>query len=566
MAKSTTQAQEDKVSKVVGDFSQHWDYVSGSYHDTWQNCWKLYNNQRVNEGYQGVTNTFVPITFSTIETMVAALATGKPKFNYVPIRPGQTQDTRSLNQLLDYYWDCDKWNLKVSIWLRSMLTYGTGVMYIYWDIDKPRLLNIPLRDFFVDPTATSMEDARYAGRRFLTTKAQLQEVEVVDVQTGELKPRYQNLDNIVSDAETGDNTDREEKDQWLGSTLSGDARKEQIEVIEYWTKDKCYSVANRTTLIEEKPNPYKVQAMYRKEKNPKGIVPFIVQRDYYDDSLFYGKGEVEPILPAQELLNDLTNQNTDAITFSLNQMYTIDPKYADYIDKIENLPGAVYPFEAGTLNPIPTGMVPPQAFNERMNIKTEIRETTAASEITKGVQQDTGNITATEVNAQLAQAGQRFAVKVAQVENDGYHELGKLVFRMVKLFIDAPIGVPTPGSQDTTFDPVEYVGEYEPRVELDITSNQMREKQTEEYTKIYSTMVGNPMIDQNELTRLFLTKTTDLEPDEIDKLLPQQMGQMPGMPPAANQMVDPAMQGQPGMDMAQMGMGNGQAPAVPQLQ
>jgi hypothetical protein len=37
------------------------------------------------------------------------------------------------------------------------------------------------------------------------------------------------------------------------------------------------------------------------------------------------------------------------VTYVLNPMYTLDPKYADKINEVESVPGAVYPFEAGTL-------------------------------------------------------------------------------------------------------------------------------------------------------------------------------------------------------------------------
>lgn len=545
----TVSPDQDIVSQVTHDFEEHWEYVDSSYHDTWENCWLLYNNQRIEDlrGYNGITDTFVPITFSTIETMVSALTNGKPKFNFVPTKPGQTQETEPLNQLLDYYWDCDKWGMKVNVWLRNMLVYGTGILYIYWDIDKPRLINVPLRDFFIDPRATSIADALYVGRRYLTTKEQLTEMQVVDPATGEMKPRFKNLDNVVdSQTDGGTTTDREEKDMLMGSTLA--EKDGQIEVIEWWDKDKCYSVANRSVLIESSDNIYKLQAQMMKHTIPKGLVPFVAQRDYYDESLFYAKGEIEPIMQSQELLNDITNQNNDAIAFAINPMFTLDPKYADQIDEVENIPGSVYPFEQNTLNPVTMASIPQDAFQERLNIKNEIRETTAASEITKGNAQDSGDVTATEVNAQLAQSGQRFGVKVTQIENDGFNELGKLVFAMIKLFIIKPTEVPTQSPKETMFDPVEFVGEYEPRVQLDVTSQQNQAKQAASYTNMYSVMVGNPMVNQEELTRVYFTNVTQLEPDEIDKLLQVQnpaMGQMgiPGSPPGGVPPMTPELPG-----------------------
>ena len=140
-----------------------------------------------------------------------------------------------------------------------------------------------------------------------------------------MKPKYNNLDEVSEGKNgSGDNTDKEEKDMWYGSTVSD--TDDQVEVLEYWTKDRVITVANRSTVIEDTENYFKSKARKNGNRFPKGLYPFCSLRDYTDASLFYAKGEVDFIADQQELLNDLTNQNIDSITFSLNQMYTLDPK------------------------------------------------------------------------------------------------------------------------------------------------------------------------------------------------------------------------------------------------
>lgn len=548
----TTDAVEDTtedsniVGKVIEGFEAADEYVSSSYKKTWEDCWKLYNNIRTEDGaaYDGIASTFVPMTFSTIETMVSAIVGGKPKFGFVATTKDQEQDTKVLTAKLDYYWDCDKWSIKTINWVRNVLMYGTGIVYLWWDIDRPRMINVPLRDFFIDPTASTLEEAAYIGRRFLTTIDELESYQVVDPKTGKMMPMYTNLDKIdtsnESDEEgnTGDPTDKQEKDMWMGSTLAN-ASDTQIECIEYWDRDedKVYVVANREVEIRNADNPYKVKAKSNGDEYAKGLIPFVAQRDYVDEALFYGKGEIEPIIPEQELLNDMTNQTVDSVTYTLNQMYTLDPAYADYIEDVENLPGAVYPFPAGSLQPIAKGIVPAAAFSQISNIKQEIRETTAASEVAKGVDQSVSNVTATQIQAQQQSAGQRFGIKLTQFEEEGFHDLGKLVFRMMQLFVSNKEQVRIADENGITwadYDPKVFKGNYEPQVQLASTIKQVKQGEDQKADAIFQSMVSNPLIDQTELTKMYLTKRFDIDPDEVDKLLVKQQGMdtsMPGVPP-----------------------------------
>lgn len=511
------------LNRVLDDFKQSWDYAQSNYHDTWNDAWKLYNNQRVDEAYEGISQRFVPMVFSTIETILAALAGGKPRFDFQPTKPEQENDTKVLNNLLDYYWDKDRWQATVNKWLRSMLMYGTGVMYVWWDVDHPRLEIVPLRDFIIDPTATSPESARFMGRRYLTTKEQLSSFEYVDPETGETKKLYKNLGKIPKlGGNKGEQMDKDEKDVLFGSTLGDKAKDHQVEIIEHWTRDKVTVVANRGVIIREDENPHLTAAKLRGKTNPTGILPFIVQRNYVDESLVYGKGEIEPIKGLQEALNDLTNQNQDAITYQLSPMWTLDPKYSDWQDQVESLPGAVYPFEAGALIPVPMGNIPADAFNERLNLKNEMRETTAADQVVKGVQSSTAN-TATEVVAQVNQAAARFDIKIAQIEDEGFYDLAKLVLDLTQLYVTEPMAIRIIGDRKgidwELFEPEVFIGEYEPNVSLESTVEAKKQDAANTAKELYLAFQQDPGVNQDELRRVTLQKGFDLDPDEVEQLL-----------------------------------------------
>lgn len=554
---------------VLNDFDNSWEYTQGSWHNRWNDNYYLYNNNRVKVGYHGITDTFVPMTFSTIETMTSALFGSKPRFNYTAPADKQGQSTEILNALVDYYWDKDKWSIKVINWGRDMLRFGTSTVYLSWELDRPVMTNVPIRDFFIDPTATSLETARYMGRRYLINKADLATYEVVDVENSTsqevvLKPKYKNLDKIsLTRSGEGDNTDKEEKDMWYGTTVSD--TEDQVEVIEYWTLDRVISVANRSVVIEDTENYFKQKARKNGEKYPRGLMPFCVLRDYVDGSLFYAKSEIDFISDQQELLNDLTNQNIDSITFSLNQMYTLDPRYAHLLEEIENIPGAVYPVEAGALNPIATRPVPQDAFLERTNIKNEIRETTASNEVVRGVRnQSGGKQTATEIQAQIAGAGQRLALKITQIEDEGFHQLGVLLFNMVRLYVTEPTLIRIVGREGIRweqFNPENFYGEYDVKVQLETTINSQKEQQAAQAKEMFAAFLNDPEVNQTELKKLTLQRGFDLDPDEVDRLLSKDQSQNQGQPGIQDLLAQ--MQGATGQPQDQTGMGMPQQMSQP---
>ena len=536
------------VEMVVNDFNSSWKYTQSSWHDRWQRNHYLYNGQRTTRSYEGITDTFVPMTFSTVETMVSALFGTRPKFQYDQPASAPDQDTQILNSLLDHYWDKDQWSLKVINTGRSMLKLGTGVDYFIWDVDHPVLINVPLRDFFIDPTATSLETAKYMGRRYLTTKEELESFEIVDLD-GEpdkegnypLKKKYK-VPKDITGGKSNENTDKEEKDLWYGSTVE-DAEKTQIEVIEYWTEDKVISIANRKYAIEDTENYFKAKAKANGAKYPKGIIPFADARDYVDESLFYAKGEVDFIADEQELLNDLTNQYVDAITFNLNPMFEVDPGNADKVNEIESIPGAVYPY---AVRPIPQGNTPMDAFNERQNIKTEIRETTASNEVVRGGSNE-GSATATEINAQIAGAGQRIGLKVTQIENGYFHRMAKITFEMIKLYVTEPMMVKVVGKEGANwqeFDPKDFQDDYEPRVQLDITVQARQQQQANNSKELLAAFLNDPDIDQPSLKKLALQRGFDLDPDEVDQLMDNQEEMMAQQDPMMGQELPPEAMGQ----------------------
>lgn len=561
--KTTTEEPKDKVlDKALKDFNASWDYRQGGLHDRWMDNYMMYHGQRVRRGYEGITDTFVPMSFSTVETLRSALFGSKPKFNFLPPSSKPDQKTDILNAWIDYCWERDQWSIKVSNTGLNMLSLGNGFDFYSWDRDHPVMYNVGPRDFIIDPTYFGYGEPRYVGRRFLDTVENLETFEVIDVEdpqneanpkTGEiettypLKKKYKHLDTLTTNTQiantttaTGDQTtDKQEKDMFFGSTLGEDAP-DQVEVIELWYEDRVVSIANRKVVIEDIENPHKAKAKLNGVEFPKGILPFAWARDFIDPNLFYAKGEIDFILDQNELLNDMTNQNIDAVTYVLNPMFTLDPDYVDQIEEVESLPGAVYPFRKDALNRVDMGNVPVAAFNERINVKNEIRETTASNEIVKGGKADSGDPTATEVNAQIAGASSRLKLKITQIENEYFHRMARIVLELTRLYVTEKTLVRVVGKDGAKweeFDPSEYAeGEYEPRVQLDIEIENQKVEAATNAKEMYAAFAGDPDINQQELKKIVLAKGFQLDPDEVEILTqvqPPMLGGS-GMPPSGD--------------------------------
>jgi len=516
---------KNPVDIAVKAFNEHRDYAESNYWGTWEDSWNVYNSKRVKKSYDGNADLTDPMIYASVRTALANITAGKPKFAFYPTRPDQRTDTRVLNSLMDFWWDANDMSLVVIPWIKDMLVYGTGVLFTHWNINRPKIFHQPLRDFFVDPMATrpgAQTDARYMGRRFLASRDELASYQVLDPETGEFKPLYQNLDKI--DMESGvddEDFDKDKKDMFLGSTVNR-ADKKQIEVIEYWTKDRIITVGNRSTVL-------------RDEKNELKCFPFVVQRNDIDGSLFYGKGEVEVNIDQQEYLNDLINQSLDNMTYSLNSMWRVDPAFADMADQIESVPGAVYALPDGAIEPINKPIQNFQVYQERTAIKESIREATGIDQVVKGVGQGRGNadITATEVSQQVQSAQTGFSMKLTLIENEGFKYLAYVWLKMAQRYLDAGALVRIVGPEGTYFEPInieEFYGNYEARVQLESTVKRLQTDDIKRYQALYSALAQNPLIDQTELTKTVMERVFELDKDEADRLMaPPQQPVAPGM-------------------------------------
>lgn len=545
---------------VVQSFKSARDYTRTHYDKIWEDSWKAYHNQRTNASYVGVASNFVPETFTIVESIKANIIGGEQRFEYYPTRDDQKTDTRALNALVEHYWYTNNFPAESLKWIQDDIVLGTGFLWTFWDNKRGVVpLYVPLRDNFIDPTAQNYETARFAGFRYLTTIEQLEAQKTFDPETGKMVSRFKNLD-LVKDTvrkDLNDETDKEQKDKLLGSILGEEAKKNQVEIIYFIDKEKLVQVANRQVIIEETETPFKREAKmvnsFDDMGNPmsfempeiKPFLPFAPARNYIDGSLFYGRGDVEVILPSQELLNDTSSQKTDNLTYIVNKVMLVDPAYADEADNLDIIPGAKFMIPPGAVDWLTMQPIGADADIEMNRIVDTMRRATAADEIIQGSLKRSSRTTATEIRAQLAQAGTRFSIKLKNLEREGMKILADNFFKLIQIHITQEIAVRTigpRGAEFLNFNPGEYLGDYEPRVMLDTTTAAVAEEEKQNAMMFFQMASQLEFVDKMELFKTTAEKMFDIPQQELDLLIQQAQPQMP----------PEAMMGMPGMEMPAM--------------
>ena len=590
---TTTKKDNPVLSRFLKYFTDSWTYAQQNYHQTWERNWKLYRNIRTEKNHPGTIECFVPMVNSTVNTIVASLFNSNPSVKYLPNRPDQNEETDILNDVYQDFARRDGWALKNKINGRQGIITGNYFAYYEWQPDDNggfvHKEIIPIRDAILDPNAHNIADAKYVGRRFFTSKKELENTLIFNPETGKMEKRYKHLDNVTENATDGGldaQSDKAIKDTALGSVSPN--KGSQVEVIEIWTHEEVCVIANQQTVIEYRENPYfalnkskfeqrklaweleKYQKLqqsagaedigeFKEEFNKKsaGLIPFAHGCDYPDVSLIYGSSDVDIIADEQELLNTLTELNIEAVLYQLYPERRIDPKFAGKLDNLDPMPGKVYPLPAGAMDWNNPPTIPTNAFAERNNIKGEIRESASVSEISKGITA-TDSTTATEIKAMLGQADVRIREKADNLAQGFFMQEATIVFKLLKLYADDNYMIRKVGDNGVKFETVEmskFIGDYTPMVTLDVQAQLEKSEKQEAYTNAFQMIIADPTNNLAEAKRIMYPKMMpELTQEEIAAIITPAQPQQPTQPQMAQpvpQMANMAAQDMTEQDVMQ---------------
>lgn len=524
------------LDKVMKGFRNSRNYTKAGFWDTWEASWKLYNNQRVSIGYDGFADTFIPETYTEINGIKAHLVNGNLEIEFLPTSPDQSGDPATLQAAFNYAWYKDYMDQKLNSTLTEYLVGGNCYIWSYPDKDGfPCQVVKSAKDCFFDPMITDYNDLcewGYGGYRYITTLDDLKDATVVngeydenDSKSTPTTKRYKNLDQVGTFAEdTDDPTAKQDREEMLADAVLDDDEG-QVECIVYYDKEKMITVANRSVVIEEVATPFQRQTKTVQSADDQGqpvsfempeIKPFIPVapfRDLIDPNLWYARGDVEIIGPSQERLNDVRAQKFDNLTYQLNRMWALDPAFAQKLDEIQSVPGAVFTIPPGALEQIQTQPIGADADNEVAQIKGEMQAATGANEAFTGTLNTTGRQSAYQINQNLVALGARFQMKVKNLENEAMRILAQNMWKIMQIFItkETPIRIQgTAGTSWSAYNPGLFLGDWDVQVKLGSTADTIKETQRQQAMQFYLLASKQPFIDQQGL---FITTAPQIFPE-----------------------------------------------------
>lgn len=584
---ATKNPPEDLLARVKADYKSFSDYIKPK-HNKWADYWNLWNNERIRREYHGESDSFEPMTFQMVESIVDNVYGSRPKMSFLPTQKEQEQDTKILNALWDYNWGCNDMDQKIIPWGREITITGNGCLFLSWEDGKMKMVHKPIRDCILDTNATEPDAMRFAGYRRLEMLEDLKKAKWFDPEKGAWVPRYKNLDDVATwDASGDDKMDKELKDCYEGSTLDDKGKEGQVEVIYMAYRDKIIEVANREQVIFSVDNPFHRDAyemdvqlkdnmgqeLYDETTLPEGaelmnedelanalapemtrvtvpeiepFLPVVMQREFVDPALLIAKGDVEPFASTQEDLNDTLNIHKDNLIFQQQNIGLVDFAAKESISEIARAkPGDMVPVMGG---PQAIGWVEkPDMSNagqaELQRAKQSIRDTARVDEVVQGVS-DNQDKTATEINAQVAQASNGFQTKVRALEGEAYKQLGEKFLKMVQIFATEEQVIRITGRQGAEFklfDPAQYWGPYDVKVVLESSAKAKQKEEGKLAMEMYNMFGADPNMNVKEMKKLVLQKAFNMDDDDIELLLtPDPMQQAMMMNPMAGGAPAPA--------------------------
>lgn len=530
----------DILNKVITDFETA-RLARAPYEERWLRWYKLYRSYT--EKKDTGANLFIPYTFSIVETvlprLIATIFASRPYIGVLPVNQTSVETAKMHELLLDYQLTQRINTIEVaSMWIKEALMYGTSFLKTMWRYetrwikqpsssmnlfgvpvgneleeietviyDDPDVVHVDLWDLFIDPEATSIDDAEYVIHRVYRTKEYLKKQAAAGL--------YTNLEGIESTYTTSDS--EISADERLGAVGLSRTKKQddRIELLEYWTDDRVIVVANRSQIIRNEENPY-----WHCKK------PFIRIVDHPVPHELYGIGEIEPIEYLQYELNDTRNQRMDNVNLIINRMWKVLRSSEINPEQLVSRPGGVIAVDdMDEIEPLTVEDVTASAYAEEVEIKRDIDRTMGVYNYARGETTDRRE-TATTASILSNAANERFEMKVRLMEDMGLRRLGLMLIQLNQQYIDRERVIRIVGEDGVYFQtvtPEDITGEFDV-MPIGSTVEPIVNKDTRlaQLLNLYSNIKDSPYIDQAAFLKRVLEVADIKDTERLIVRQPQQ--------------------------------------------
>ena len=493
------------------------------YKNKWDRFYKMYRGVLDETNYPWQSNIWVPLSFSTIETVVPRLVSNRPQIDILPREPNDEKYAKIMSKIIDYQWDQMNMNVLLPEAVKEMCIYGTVILKAFWYkeesdvIDKqmvddempelgqveveenktiynaPKVEVVDLYDFFVDPKATTIDNAEWVIHRSMRTIDYLHEM----MEDG----KYKNIKLLEDEATSfvGTDDEKQQRRSTIGISMPVEQNTDKlIEILEYWTDERVITVANRKIIIRDQENPFR-----------HGKKPFISCVDQKIPHEFYGMGELEPIETLQYELNDRRNQRMDNVTLILNRMWLIkNGQNVDEDELVSDAGGVVHTDDINAVQQLVLPDVTSSSYQEETIIKADIQQTSGVTDFTRGMSSDAlANDTATGISLLQEASNARFRLKIQNIEDMMLKRLGEMMVSMNNQFMSDETTIRIVGDEGKSFEtikPEDIKGNFDVSVQAGSTIPGNESIMKKQVMEMYKLFAGDPEVDQRELKKMVL--------------------------------------------------------------
>lgn len=435
---------EKKLASLIKEMYQTAYSNMGEYHELWESLFDAHDGKYFNEKLpsyksQNISN----FVFSTIETIKPIMLANNPEFTVLPSdtlvseyvtgsqqAPMLTPYEKAVkaNACLHYEWQRAKMFLKFHEGLTTALVCGTMIMFLGWDGKNITNTLISPFNFYVDPMATSIDDAQYM------MYAEYRSIKDVI----EMKPELRTL--IMKAAERP-------QDKYLAfnkETSNADAS-QNILYVEAYIRDYTmevveYEESEGVKVQESKmkyPNGRRViiagDVLIEDDENPYPDMPFVIYKCYPVPGKFYGMGEAQQILSPTLYTNKIVNNILESARLNANPVWIVDKNSGVAKNSLSNRDGLVIRKNPGTeVRREAPPALPAYLLNLPTMLTSHIENISGVYDVTRG-ERPSGITAAAAIQALNEQAQGRIRLKVQHLENT-IGELGNMWLRRIRQF------------------------------------------------------------------------------------------------------------------------------------
>ena len=415
------------------------------YDDTWRRLVDLYQGKHY-EHYAEEDRILVNLAFSTVNVIAPSISVNYPKITVNAVNPDNAGQAVIAEAVVNYWWRHRNFKDHFRSAVKDFLIVGHGWLKVgyryveeervgdFEDVsdanveenvtsttlvvtkDEPFVERVSPFDVFVDPDATSMDDAKWICHRVRRT--------LNDVRTDKryAKNAREDVPAVSYARYTDDPSSRKIHDKDEG----------YADVYEFYDlKNNTVSVfadGGESFLIKPKKQPYAFGH------------PFVMLRNYDIPDCFYPMGDLEAIEPMQRELNETRTQMMNhRKRYARKYLYretNFDSNGRAALESDED--NVMVPVQgdmplADAVAPFPALINPPEFYNQSELIRTDIELISGVTEFMRG---GVSEIRRTATEAALIQDAQnaRTADKLAVIETC-IAKLGRRVLQLAQQFM-----------------------------------------------------------------------------------------------------------------------------------